>query len=311
MGQTLIEESEKQMENLLILYYLIAFVVGVFCLGCIFAIHKNNKNEIIKIFLFCYGFFCLFILATIIKSYLDLTMINQSNTLRLVIFALQFFGIFFSLLILTFLLSKIHLVPFTRKANRILLLFTVAIWSFCILREAGLHKLFSLSYLNLIDDELYFVVVIIYNACICYFYRKNIKNLKLYKNLRITFLIFLLNVPGFIMEELLSPKGSRLLFTPFFFILISIFSLYSFFKYHESMQSEKYDITENLRKKIGITEREIDVAKLLLKGYSYQKIADELVISISTVRAHVTSIYKKAGINSRYELYNIIHRIDS
>lgn len=299
------------MENLLILYYFIALALGLFSLGCFFTIHRYNKNEIIKTFLLCYGLFCLFILATSIRTYLDLMTTHPSNILRLLVSSAQFFGIFFSLLILTFLINKIHLVPFTRKANRVLSIFTVVIWSFILLRDTGVHKLFSMSYLDIIDDELFYVVIIIYNAFIYYLYRKNLDNLKLYKILRMTFFFVLLYVPGFIIDEFLSSKGIRmLLFTPFFFLLISIFSLHSFFKYHESIQSEKYDINEELRNQIGITVRELEVAKLLLKGYSYQKIADELIISISTVRAHVTSIYKKAGINSRYELYNIIHKTE-
>lgn len=297
------------MENLSLLYYFVTLALGVFSLGCFFAIQKNNKNEIIKIFLPCYGLFCLFILATAVQTYLDLTD-EQSGNIRLIIFACQFFSIFLSLLILTFLINKIHLVPFIRRANIVLSILAMAIWSFCVLREAGVKPLFSSPYLIIIDDEIFYFVIIIYNACIYYLYRKNIENIKLYRILRLTFFIVLLCVPGFILDEFLSAQGSIMLFTPFFFIWISIFSLVSFFKYNESIQSEKYTITADFSKKIGITEREVDVVKLLLKGYSYQKIADELVISISTVRAHVTSIYRKAGINSRFELYNIIHKSD-
>lgn len=299
------------MENLLLLYYFIALALGIFCLGCYFTIHRQSKNEIIKTFLICYGLFCLFILATTILAFLVRMTTHSNNTLILIITAAQFFGIFTSMLILTFLICKIHLVPFTGKTRKILLLFTIIIWCFCILRDSGVHRAYLSPYLGLVDDELFFIVVAIFNIFIYCRYRKNIENLKLYKILRTTFFIILLSVPGFIIDEFLSSRGFRLLiFTPLFFILISIFSLYSFFNYHEAMQSERYDITDELRARIGITERELEVAKLLLKGYSYQKIADELIISISTVRAHVTSIYKKAGINSRYELYNIINKTD-
>jgi DNA-binding CsgD family transcriptional regulator len=297
------------MENLLILYYIVAIALGMFSLGCFFTIQKNNKNEIIRSFLACYGLFCMFILTTAAQTYLDLTE-QQNGILRLIVFALQFLSIFSFLLILTFLINKIHLVPFIKRANIILSVLTAAVWIFTLLRDSGVHPFFSLPYLNVIDDELVYIVVILYNAGIYYFYRKNVENLKLYKVLRVTFLIVLLCVPGFILDEYLSAQGSSLLFTPFFFMVISIFSLVSFFKYHESTQNEKYEITDGLKEKMGITERETDVVKLLLKGYSYQKIADELVISLSTVRAHVSSIYRKAGINSRFELYNKIQRPD-
>lgn len=298
------------METILLVYYIIALALGIFCLGCYFIIHRYNKNEIIKTFIICYGLFCLFILATTIRTFLYLPEISHSDGLHFIIYAVQFLGIFFSLMILTILINKIHLVPYTKKANKILFLFTIVSWFYCIFNYDGVN-IISSSFLNLIDDELFYIVIIIYNAFIYYRYRKNIKNLKLYGVLRIAFFIILLSVPGFIIDEFLSSGGNHfLLFTPLFFILISIFSLYSFLKYHEAMQSEPYEFTEELRNKIGISERELDVIKLLLKGYSYQKIADELIISISTVRTHVTSIYKKAGINSRYELYNIINKAD-
>ena len=297
------------MDNLLILYYFVALALGMFSLGCFFAIQKNNKNEIIRIFMACYGAFYLFILATAAQTYLDLTD-QQSRTLRLIVFGWQFLSIFVFLLILTFLINKIHLVPFIRKASVLLAVLAAVIWLFCLLRDANVNAFFSSPYLNIVDDELFYLVVLLYNAFIYLFYRRNIENLKLYRIFRKTFFLVLLCVPGFVLDEFLSAQGSVLLFTPAFFLLISVFSLISFFKYHESTQSEKYDITEGLREKMGITERETDVVRLLLKGYSYQKIADELVISLSTVRAHVSSIYRKAGINSRFELYNKIQKPD-
>lgn len=293
------------MDKIMVLYYFVALAFGMFSVGCFFTIQKSNKNEIIRIFLACYGLFYLFILAVAAQSFLNLTK-QEGEGLRLIVTGCQFMSIFLSLLILTFLIGKIHLVPFIRTATIVLLILAAGVWAFLMLRDTGVHKFFDSPVLQWIDDELVYLVVVIYNGFIYYFYRKNIENLKLYRVLRATFLIVLLCVPGFILDEFLSARGSVILFTPFFFILISVFSLVSFFRYHESTQSEVYDITEGLREKMGFTEREIDVVKLLLKGYSYQKIADELVISLSTVRAHVSSIYRKADINSRFELYNKI-----
>jgi predicted ATPase/DNA-binding CsgD family transcriptional regulator len=49
----------------------------------------------------------------------------------------------------------------------------------------------------------------------------------------------------------------------------------------------------------GLTKRELEVLKLLALGLSDARIAEELVISPRTVNAHITSIYRKLGINSR------------
>jgi LuxR family maltose regulon positive regulatory protein len=48
-----------------------------------------------------------------------------------------------------------------------------------------------------------------------------------------------------------------------------------------------------------LSEREIDVLQLLAKGLSNQAVADRLVLSIHTVKAHTRSIYSKLAVNNR------------
>jgi LuxR family maltose regulon positive regulatory protein len=50
-----------------------------------------------------------------------------------------------------------------------------------------------------------------------------------------------------------------------------------------------------------LTSREMDVLRLLGGSLSAAEIADELVVSVSTVHSHIKSIYAKLGVHSRYQ----------
>jgi LuxR family maltose regulon positive regulatory protein len=48
-----------------------------------------------------------------------------------------------------------------------------------------------------------------------------------------------------------------------------------------------------------LTERELDVLRLIVAGLSNPEIAEELVIAVSTVKSHINHIYSKLGVTSR------------
>ncbi len=50
-----------------------------------------------------------------------------------------------------------------------------------------------------------------------------------------------------------------------------------------------------------LTDRERDVLRCMVNGRNNQEIADELVISLGTVKFHVSNIFQKLGVDSRVE----------
>ena len=51
-----------------------------------------------------------------------------------------------------------------------------------------------------------------------------------------------------------------------------------------------------------LTSREAEVAKWLVSGLSNQEISEKMFVSVRTVKAHLTSIFKKTGCRNRLEL---------
>ena len=64
---------------------------------------------------------------------------------------------------------------------------------------------------------------------------------------------------------------------------------------------------------VDLTEREREVLDLVVQGQSNRQIADAMVISVATVKAHVSSILSKLQVSSRAEAiaYAIKHKIVS
>jgi NarL family two-component system response regulator LiaR len=50
-----------------------------------------------------------------------------------------------------------------------------------------------------------------------------------------------------------------------------------------------------------LSQRELEILRLVASGRSNQQIADELVISLNTVRRHVSNVFDKTGVANRTE----------
>lgn len=56
----------------------------------------------------------------------------------------------------------------------------------------------------------------------------------------------------------------------------------------------------------GLTDKEHEVARLLLKGLSNEEIATATSNSDKTIRQHVTAVYRKVGVSSRAEFFHFV-----
>ncbi|GAA4274405.1 hypothetical protein GCM10022258_37010 [Aquimarina gracilis] len=64
----------------------------------------------------------------------------------------------------------------------------------------------------------------------------------------------------------------------------------------------RYRKNSKSRKNIELSKQEIAVKELIVSGKTNKEIANELFISLNTVKTHITNIYSKLNISSRREL---------
>ncbi|MBK9320400.1 MAG: response regulator transcription factor [Bacteroidetes bacterium] len=57
-----------------------------------------------------------------------------------------------------------------------------------------------------------------------------------------------------------------------------------------------------------LSERELEVLRLLVQGHDYKIIADKLFLSAHTVRKHIANIYSKLQVSSKAQAINLVHK---
>ena len=58
----------------------------------------------------------------------------------------------------------------------------------------------------------------------------------------------------------------------------------------------------NLSKQYDLTERETDVLFHMTKGLNNKEIAEELFVSVNTVKYHIRNLYEKLNVSKRGEI---------
>jgi NarL family two-component system response regulator LiaR len=73
----------------------------------------------------------------------------------------------------------------------------------------------------------------------------------------------------------------------------------------EAAQSLAQTVTQSHLPGNGLTDRERDVLRCMVEGLNNNEIAGKLVISLGTVKFHISNIFQKLGVDSRVEAVKI------
>lgn len=169
--------------------------------------------------------------------------------------------------------------------------------------------------LTLLASSLLFLVII---YCIVFLVIRfnTIKETSIKRALKLFTLITILFLPYMYLDtraehiEVLNrlfPYG--LLSVPIFYMLWNLVSIYLGVKWMKAY-GKVSDIMshEDFFERFNITKREKEIILLLVKGYSYNQLAEELVISVTTVKTHIHNIYKKVGVKNKIELIHLMNK---
>ncbi|MDW3192944.1 MAG: response regulator transcription factor [Cytophagales bacterium] len=66
-------------------------------------------------------------------------------------------------------------------------------------------------------------------------------------------------------------------------------------------QSKTFILNEAALRELALTNREFEILQLIAKGHSNSKIADHLFLSLSTIKTHVSNLFTKMNVNSRFQ----------
>jgi DNA-binding NarL/FixJ family response regulator len=92
-------------------------------------------------------------------------------------------------------------------------------------------------------------------------------------------------------------------------LLAALLGLHGWRAYKRRLTRTLAEVPEDVEATLGkyeLTPRELEVLRLVLRGRSNKEIENALFISLSTVKAHIGSVYRKLGVNSRLQLINFI-----
>ena len=125
--------------------------------------------------------------------------------------------------------------------------------------------------------------------------------------LLISFILDFINYKYFISSISLISYGYNSAIT-YGFVFFTI--TYTYYLYISNKEKGTDNISiDKFAKKYGISGRECDVLRLLIKRYTYKEISKFLFVSTKTVDTHVYHIYQKTGVGSKEELLKLVDSI--
>ncbi len=304
------------MIHLAVFAYIFVIIAGIVCLSTALILYLKIRSKLLFHFLIYFSSFTLLVFFYL----LVLTYINVNNTqvsFYFILFILAIIIASYSFFIYSILHFGHYLVSKKPSKKRTTLEILISVISFI-----GLVSSFRIDWTNNgVNQQINFGLilsygvlffVIIYILLIKRFNKKNVdtERKQLYKRTSILNIAF---IPGFVLDFYLIRTLHFSLFIPLYYFSYSIIFLHYVVKMYNAdliagTPQEDINKLNNDLNAAGISPREKEIITLIMKGYSNQKISDQLFISLSTVKTHIRNIFQKLNVKSRFEIISRINK---
>ncbi len=162
----------------------------------------------------------------------------------------------------------------------------------------GNRLLYVLRYLFATLVVFYIVLIILVN------YRK-IEGRRV-KVLCLTLIIIAFSTIPLLVLAMVFPSMGTLSLSILGLAFFIAFLVFLFLAVNVSDEKVKKDTELENARKYGITNRELEVVKLIKQGLTNKEIASALSISVNTVNNHVANLFSKTATRSRIDLLNLL-----
>ncbi len=299
------------MKHIEFFYFLLTSVTGIVALCVALFAYFKTKAALIRYYLYFYTSFSLLVISGGLLTYIEANI----PFIRPEIFNLLHTGtsLFVVFLIVTLPMFVHHLLDVSHARLRNTIFGGIAL--VMALQQYGTE--YDLSGGEFLPDmadyveSAVLVSVLFYTLALALYAARKLDD-PLKKAMARKMVFFLgLSMLTVIIDTVLQGRFPIFLF-PTLYCSLSIMYTHHFFTYYvhqvpsaaplRAAESAERVSPEDVFQRYNISPREQEVIGLALRGLSNQQIGDSLYISLSTVKKHISNIYLKLDVKSRYEM---------
>jgi DNA-binding CsgD family transcriptional regulator len=313
------------MKHLIVFYYIICFSVGLAGSLISILVYLKTRSRTARYFFIFNMILSVLVITDTLYFYIGSVASYHNISLDTLFAWILFICFAGSIYLMPYTLDLFTGKAFTLKKK---ILFGIPAWSSIgfilvpFLLASGKQKI-----LDILMFELYSIYIEIFFAAVGYIIIKafiefrKAENPVIKKILKTLFFLSAIFFPTFIIDSCwrilqvnmqIIPRYFN--FMPVFYFFWNLFVIIYAYRYiftGGNPRTELMEIPEDLIKEYQITDREKEVALLVVKGFNHHQISGKLFISSGTVRNYIYSIYQKTGVNNKMSLLHMIQGYNS